>query len=282
MSSNFTQRLIVGSTVGALALLLIYFSHTLFWPFVFTLILATVIGAAQWEYYQIAEAKGFHPQTWIGIGASFLYFFATFFKTQTDSSLAHVLPLIVLGLALITIFLKYFVRGSDPFVNSALTFFGITYLAIPLSFLIYINFLPKEDGRYWMFYLFLVTKLTDTGAYFIGKLYGKRKLAPYISPKKTWEGAAGGLVVAIAVSLIFYLFVNLGFSSPPIALGFWQSIFWGALLSGVAQFGDLAESLLKRDGGIKDSNRLPGLGGILDMVDSLVFAAPLLYILIVL
>ena len=119
--------------------------------------------------------------------------------------------------------------------------------------------------------------MTDTGGFFIGKKFGKEKLAPYISPKKTWEGALGGFVAAIFSSIAVVFFASI-FDPEAFGLTLWQSIWLGAGIGICAQIGDLSESLLKRDGGIKDSNQVPGLGGMLDIVDSLVFSAPLVYI----
>ena len=103
-------------------------------------------------------------------------------------------------------------------------------------------------------------------------------MAPYISPKKTWEGAIGGFFASLITSLFIYFLVNYLYEVPPINLSLFHSIWLAGVLSVIAQFGDLSESLLKRDVGVKDSNSIPGLGGMLDVVDSLVFTAPLMYI----
>jgi phosphatidate cytidylyltransferase len=131
------------------------------------------------------------------------------------------------------------------------------------------------DGRWWIAYLLVVTKITDVGAYFAGSLWGRRKLAPAISPKKTIEGAIFGLACAMAASLAFSL---LGNYAGPFRLRTLEWLFLGGLLGAVGQFGDLSESLLKRDANKKDSNALPGVGGVLDLVDSILFNAPIIYI----
>jgi phosphatidate cytidylyltransferase len=123
-----------------------------------------------------------------------------------------------------------------------------------------------------------MTFITNASAYFFGKSLGKNKLAPYISPKKTWEGAIGGFCIALIASMGFHVLANLPNNPIPISLSFWESIFLGGILSFLAQLGDLAESLLKRDVGVKDSSHIPGVGGILDIVDSLVFTSPALYL----
>jgi phosphatidate cytidylyltransferase len=129
-------------------------------------------------------------------------------------------------------------------------------------------------GRGWIAYLLVVTKITDIGAYFAGSLWGRRKLAPQISPGKTVEGAIFGLASAVSASYVFHLFSQ-GRSFQLTTLE-WVS--FGLILGAIGQFGDLSESLLKRDANKKDSNTLPGLGGVLDAVDSLLFNTPILYL----
>ncbi|CCB87221.1 phosphatidate cytidylyltransferase [Parachlamydia acanthamoebae UV-7] len=278
MTQHLKYRLIYSALAATILIFLISFSQYSFFRPLFSLAVSAIVGVAVWEYYQMAKAKGFQPLATVGIVFSVLYVYAVFLSTQMQD--AQVVPEITLGIALLTFFIYSFYGGASPFVNLAITLFGIAYLAIPLSYTLSINYFPfngAEDGRWWLFYLLLVAKSTDTGAFFTGRLMGKRRMVPYISPKKTWEGAWGGVLTSVAVSVIFYLGIHL-FSKPPIHLSFWESIWLAGLISVVAQIGDLAESLLKRDAGIKDSNQLPGLGGVLDIVDSLIFTLPLLYI----
>jgi phosphatidate cytidylyltransferase len=133
-------------------------------------------------------------------------------------------------------------------------------------------------GLWWFLYLVLIVKMTDIGGYVFGKRYGKRLLAPYISPNKTWEGAFGGLFLGTLASVLFI--TNLGHKMGiiPGGSGMLIALVLGLILSIAAQFGDLSESLLKREAGVKDSNQFPGLGGILDILDSLVFTSPILYV----
>ncbi|MBA3958444.1 MAG: CDP-archaeol synthase [Parachlamydiaceae bacterium] len=277
--SELQQRLIL-SGIGVLGLLImIACSHIEMFKPIFALFAAGVISLALYEYYTIAKANGCHPLVKIGIIGSVAYVLASFARTQWLG--AELLPLIVLWLIFISAFTYYFIKGTDPFINLAITLFGIIYLTIPLSCLIDINYFSSSvvvDGRWGLIYLLFVTKMTDTAAFFVGKLWGKRQLSPYISPKKTWEGAAGGLVGAIITSILFYVIFHLFFATAPLALSLLQSLWLGALISVTAQFGDLAESLLKRDVGVKDSSHLPGLGGVLDIVDSLIFTSPLMYL----
>lgn len=277
--SNFQQRLIMSGLSSVIMFALIFLSYTPIFGFLFTLLIAGTISTALKEYYRIAAVKGYQPLSKLGIGSSILFLCAVFFDTQV--TYAYFFPEIILWLTLAAAFLYYFFKGTDPLINLAITIFGMAYLTLPLCCLIYINYFEDipfvRDGRWCLIYLLVVTKITDTGAYFIGKRFGKNKLSS-ISPQKTWEGAFGGLCCSIAASLLFYIVFHLFFRYPPFQISLWQSIWLAVLISITAQFGDLAESILKRDTGVKDSGtRLPGLGGFLDLVDSLIFTSPLVY-----
>lgn len=276
---NLQQRLLMSAIMIALLCLLIYFSQNPIVKPILTAVLATVASAALWEYYQISKAKGYEPLVRIGITITIAYVFSIFLSMQNPRF--DLAPSIVLFLGLLISFLYYFTNEGKPLSNLAVTLFGVGYLALPLSFALSIlYFFPAhsmQDGRWWLVYVIAVTKMTDTGAYFIGKKYGKRQLAAKISPKKTVEGAIGGLITAIIVSLLIPLIANYLDSPQVFLISTWQSIYLGMAIGILSQIGDLGESLLKRDAGIKDSNQLPGLGGMLDIVDSLIFTLPLVY-----
>jgi phosphatidate cytidylyltransferase len=277
--TQFQQRFVISSITTCLMLVIVFFSATPAFKPVFILVFAGIIGCAMWEYYQIALAKGLAPAQYFGIACGLVYTAAVALSTQDPSW--QVLPQAILFLSLVALFLIYFARGKLPLVNVPVTFFGVGYLAVPLSCMIQIAYFftltEIQDGRWWIFYLLCVTKMTDTGGYFSGKKWGRVKMSPFISPKKTWEGAAGGLFTGVITSVILCGIVHF-FSIEGFGLTLWQSVWLGLILSIFAQCGDLAESLLKRDAGVKDSNQLPGLGGVLDIIDSLIFTAPLMYI----
>lgn len=270
--SNLSQRLIVGSIASVFLLIVIYLAPHPFFKPVCAAAVAAVISAALWEYYQIAKAKKYSPLVKIGIGFSVLYIATVYLSTQFSA--AATFPFLALSMAFLTAFLYFFCQDNNPLVNLAITVFGLVYLAIPLGFsLSILYFFPEtalQDGRWWLIYAIAVTKMTDAGAFFTGKKWGKHPLATHISPKKTREGAIGGLLCAVLSSIIFSL-------SSTLPLTLWQSIYLGITIGLLAQIGDLGESLLKRDAGIKDSNQLPGLGGMLDIVDSLIFTIPFVY-----
>ena len=207
---HLAQRLIMGTFGLSLALFAIYLSHdpkTV--PIIFCLV-TLIICIAQKEYYKIAAIKGFQPQTTIGLTSTALYVGATFLAAHYLN--AELLPISVLGLTFLAVFTFYIFWGSNPFVNVAITFFGILYLTIPLSSMVHINyFFPTDavqDGRWWIVYLIAITFITDSSAYLFGKTLGKNKLAPYISPKKTWEGALGGYTIAVATSMLFSVWAS--------------------------------------------------------------------------
>lgn len=261
--SNSTERLLVSIGIAIFVFVAIYFSVYDYVRPVFTLIAASLIGISLWEFYHIAKGKGYNPLSGLGIVGSMAYLFSVQLVTEHPTWI--LLPYFILFLIMVAGFLSYFFSGDRPLSNLATTFFGLVYLTVPLGLLITINY---DFGRSFLVYLILITKLTDTGAYFFGKKFGRVKLAPYISPNKTWEGAVGGFVVGVISSFIISPFVGFSFNT---------ALFLGTLLSLASIFGDLTESLLKRDLGVKDSNHLPGLGGFLDVVDSLVFTTPLMF-----
>ncbi|MBA3238289.1 MAG: phosphatidate cytidylyltransferase [Parachlamydiaceae bacterium] len=280
--SNLSQRLIVGTASTFIMFLSIFLSWEKTTRPFFVLLIAGIIGCALYEFYAIAINKKYYPLRSCSIGCSALYVLATFLSTQ--SPLFHALPLFVLYFTLIIVFAFFFVQGEHPLPTIAITLFGLAYITLPLSFMISINyFFPEnstQDGRLWLSYLLIVTKMTDTGAYIAGKIFGKNKITPYISPSKTFEGAIGGFLATTATSVLFCIITG-AFFPKPLDLSLSQSLFLGMLIATIAQFGDLAESLLKRDGHVKDSNQLPGLGGVLDMFDSLIFTAPLVYFFLI-
>lgn len=274
MTPHFKERLIASSIGITIISFVIYFSHTPLFQPLFVLLSGALIGAALLEYYHLGQSGGYQPLIWLGVGCSFTYSIATYISLLFPR--LALLPMAVLFLLLAACFSAFFRNRTHPLVNLSITVFGILYVTVPLTFLIQINYFhldyPNFDGRIWLAYVLILAKITDMGAYFIGKGIGKIKLAPYISPKKTVEGAIGGLLCALIAAYFFQ-----SYFSKHTALTLWQNLSLATALSAAAQFGDLSESLLKRDVGIKDSSHLPGLGGMLDVVDSLVFTIPLLY-----
>ncbi|GLV47218.1 phosphatidate cytidylyltransferase [Thermus sp. LT1-2-5] len=185
---------------------------------------------------------------------------------------------VALGLFLMASFSYELLRGAD-LTRFAFTLFAFLYLPWSLGYVLLLREIP--DGRLglWTLSLPIVASFaTDIGAYFVGRAFGRRKLAPEISPGKTLEGSLGGILVSF-LALLAYT----GLVREVFPFGLLELWLFSLLLSLAAQLGDLAESMLKRFAGVKDSGRfLPGHGGLLDRIDSLLFTFPLTYFLVVL
>ncbi len=178
--------------------------------------------------------------------------------------------LALLGLVMLTIFC--YTHFSDPLAFLMQSGFAVFYIGLCSAFLVLLRFLPA--GNSWLLLLTAITAGSDTGAYYSGRAFGKKKLCPSISPAKTMNGAIGGILVAVLAATLIGAFLLPEISALRLALA-------AALLALVGIAGDLAESIIKRGTGIKDSGTLlGGHGGILDRVDSLLLTAPLLYLLL--
>lgn len=230
----------------------------------FLLLLTLTIGIALIEFYRMLAAKGFPCWEWLGLGVGLLLPF-TFYVGGTLSQVAVVFAII---LSFITgLFARQELATSLQSV--AFTLLGVFYVGWLLSHVVLLRLLT--EGVYYVFYIFLVVWLGDAAAMGIGTWLGRHKLAATISPRKTIEGAIGGLIGSMCGALLggIWLLQHITFT---------QLFALGGLLAVFGQLGDLSESLLKRSAGIKDSGGLiPGHGGILDKVDGILFAAPALY-----
>ncbi len=184
------------------------------------------------------------------------------------------LILFVLGLCVLQFLSKSNTKGI---LAISTTLFGLMYVPWLLNFIQKIYLFPGlgADGKYYVLYFILVTKFSDSGAYAVGSLIGRHKMIPRISPGKTWEGFGGAIAVSTGASLLFAWLAG-----PHLPGMTWlHAIVLGVLLSTAAVVGDLIESIFKREAGVKDSGHFfPGIGGILDLLDSLLFNAPLMYL----
>lgn len=276
--SDLSKR--IGVSIAILVLLFIlilYATHPVVeWVIVLIISLVTAIGI--WEYAHLAGSKGLRPSSYLMILVGVCEIFAFFIARRWLHS--QELPVFIFAVGLGLFFLNRFQKSEEALVHVAVEFFGVVYVSVPLGYMMSILYpmLPKaiEGGRWWLGYLILVTKITDIGAYFIGRSWGKHRLAPILSPKKTVEGAIGGFICAVLFSLAM-AFLGRKFGGSTFFLKFEDALWLGILIGIFGQVGDLAESLLKRDAVVKDSNRLPALGGVLDMIDSLIFTAPIVY-----
>jgi phosphatidate cytidylyltransferase len=252
---------------------------------VFVLLVAGLALAGLVEFYGLAEKRGLACFKYCGLIGGMLLMVGTFLNVTgvigTQGSPARVndfetsfLILFVLGLCVRQFISKTNAAGLTAI---AITLFGLMYVPWLLNFIQKINFFPGlgGDGKFYVFYFILVTKFSDTGAYVVGSLIGKHKMIPRISPAKTWEGFAGAIVVSTGASLLFVHF----FGDHMMGMKTIHAVVLGIILSSTAVIGDLIESLFKREAGVKDSGKLfPGIGGILDLLDSLLFNAPIMYL----
>lgn len=276
IKNEFTTRLWVASIAIGSAALLIGFAYVPWINFLLLAVIALLTGTGVWEYARLARAKGLNPATKLMICVAILEVLA-FYVAQAYPQLWK-LALVVIVLGFISFFLAHFRNPENALTQVAVEFFGMCYVALPFCFMMAILYPRTEDGdgRWWLFYLIAVTKITDVGGYFVGKLFGKHPLAPHLSPRKTVEGAIGGFCFALGLSLLFCVWGRaMGFQ-----LSFWHATWMGMVIGILAQIGDLSESVLKRDAAVKDSNKLPGIGGVLDLLDSILFTSPVVYFFI--
>jgi phosphatidate cytidylyltransferase len=253
------------------------------YAFLIVMVLLAVTGLA--EFYGMAAKRDLVCFSGWGIFGGALLMIGTFFQATghigTQGSPARVndfetgfLILFVLGLCL----RQFFSRSNTAGIAAiSTTLFGLMYVPWLLNFLQKINFFPglENNGKFYVLYFILVTKFSDTGAYSVGSLIGKHKMIPRISPGKTWEGFGGAIVVSTLASVLFAHF----FRDKLFGMNWIHAVILGVILSVCAVVGDLIESLFKREAGVKDSGSFfPGIGGILDLLDSLLFNAPIMYL----
>jgi phosphatidate cytidylyltransferase len=274
---DFTNRTVMTTISTLVVICFIMFAYNSLFQYAVAGLVALLTAVAIWEYEQFAKAKGGQMilPALIAISAlEVLSFFAASRSHFLTSS-----PPIIFFIGFLILFALHFRQKDGAVVDLAVSSFGLLYIAVPMGMvlgILYNSPIIHEDGRWWLAYLLIVTKITDIGAYFAGSLWGRRKLAPHISPGKTVEGALFGLVCAILASFAFHLLSDYS-GALRFRLGIVEWLCLGLILGVTGQFGDLSESLLKRDANKKDSNALPGFGGVLDMIDSLLFNAPIIY-----
>jgi phosphatidate cytidylyltransferase len=226
----------------------------------------TVLGL--WEFFSMLEAKGISTYKYFGTALGSIIPLSIVFRFEPTRKWEL---LFIVLLVLFIIVMQFRRRNSSGVtVGISTTLFGILYVAWFFSFLIKIIYLPSGMG--FLTAVLLITKLGDIGAYLIGTRLGRRPLMPRISPKKTVEGALGGLLFSVLGALA---------CQPLTGLAYRHLALLGLGIGVLGQIGDLSESLIKRDCQVKDSGRIiPGMGGILDEIDSLLFTAPVFYLYI--
>lgn len=281
LDKNLIQR------IGSAVVLLPIVAAIVWWgePLV-SLTVATLAILALHELFGLFRGGGYVPRRSAGYLSVVLFALAASLRVRV--------PLDWTGFALVTSIMASLAvelprrNREHSLLYWALTLSGSAYIGWTLAHFVLLRaivtpaltanaplrFLQLEPGAAWIIFVLTVTFLSDTGAYFTGRALGRHKMAPYISPKKSWEGALGGLLASTLTGLLLVPLIGL-----PISLA--SGALLGAVGSIAGQIGDLAESLIKRQVDIKDSGHIiPGHGGILDRVDSLLFTAPVLYYMI--
>lgn len=237
-----------------------------------------------WEYFEMLDRRGVPNFKLTALIAAVIFMagsFLTFRSYGPDKSYDFEIAVMV-GFLLVVFGRQMFRRTRDqnPLETMAYTLFGLLYVVWLFNFLTKIVYLAprgplgEPSGQFYVLYLLLVTKFSDMGAYLAGSLFGRHKLVPHISPHKSWEGLAGAVLFATAGSFgLWYLIPGQLSAFGPTDLAI-----LGVLLGLAAVIGDLAESIVKRSADAKDSGGLlPGIGGVLDLIDSLLFTAPILF-----
>ncbi len=250
-------------------------------------LLTTAFGLlGLWEFYGMLDYKGLPNFRVFGMVCAGIFFTGSFYfvvhqpgPVRADDFETVMLVVFVLGVS----GRQFFTYGKNdipPLETMAFTLFGLLYVPWLFNFISKIIYLvPRSPeggllGQYYVFYFIVVSKFSDMGAYLTGSVIGRHKMVPHISPGKTWEGFGGAVAFSLLASFGSHALM-------PVKLGLLHGmdlLVLGLLLGVAAVVGDLAESILKRSTGVKDSGRmLPGIGGVLDLIDSLLFTAPILY-----
>lgn len=280
--ANLVQRLSSSSVLIAVVL------TTLFWfpLWAFAVVVTLFIAMALHEFFTMVRRRGILVHRPLGITLGVVFSGLVAWRSLIAPGHMHA-PFVGEGatvlnwawdifwpVTLVILFLRQFTRRNtfEALSGLATTLFGLAYIAFLFSYLYYIRAYKAEEGVWLVLFFILVTKMGDVGALVTGKWLGRHILMQRISPRKTVEGFVGGVIVSAATA---------GLSHPMVARlhgSLWGGFALGLVLGVAAQIGDLAESLIKRDCQVKDSGNLfPGLGGMLDVLDSLLFTAPLFY-----
>ncbi len=281
---NFLTR-----TATGLLFLVVMVGCILFSPYSYAALMLFIMVVMMYEFYRMTLGRGKCLQKTLGILAGVAAWLASFMiagpLSEQTFSLVIALPMLAFACWITLLVQQLYQHSEKPFELIAYTLLGFFYIVVPLmilNFVAYINF-PMSYSTYngtLLLALFIILWCSDVGAYCFGMLFGrhgKHKLFPSVSPKKSWEGYFGGLLMALAAGYVMSL---VGFLS----FGIVHALVMAALIHVFGVFGDLIESMLKRSVGVKDSGKImPGHGGLLDRFDAALVAFPVacLYLLII-
>ena len=274
--SELTRRIIFAVIAAPTSIALIYFGD---WAL--AIVLSVLAGLAAWEFFRMARETGALPMEPAGIALGALLPIAVHAQRLGVYTLSLTA---IVAMILVLFSSSIWLRGptGKPLSSVAITAFGVLYAGL----FSYIYALRYHDyavgagaGTALVGLPILLTWATDVGAYTFGRTFGKKKLIPSVSPGKTVEGAMGGLGLTIVICLLYVRFILMPYAQ--LGLTIQGAVLFAIVISVAAQTGDLAESLLKREAGVKDSSRIiPGHGGILDRFDSILFVMPIAFLLL--
>ncbi len=260
-------------TSTALVLLLIGFPALAFGGIPYFLFMGFFLVAAAWEYTELFRAAGSQPARWMVVGGVAVLVAARFFYP------AAAIPIFTFSiLALMAFHLFDYERGNDHAgLDFSVSVGGLVYMGWVGAFLLDLRQL--ENGGWWVMFVLPCVWFADTGAYMLGAAYGKHRMTPRLSPKKSWEGfAAGAFTSLLGGGFLAYAYSTWG----PLNLPIWVGALFGLLVAVLTPLGDLGESMLKRQAQLKDSGKLfPGHGGAFDRIDSWIWGAVLGYYFII-
>jgi phosphatidate cytidylyltransferase len=274
--SELTRRIIFAVIAAPTSVAIVYFGD-----WILAIVLSVLAALGAWEFFRMARETGATPIEPAGIALAALLPIAV----HAEKLGVYTLSLTaVIAMILVLFASTIWLRGPSgkPLSSVAVTSFGILYAGL-FSYIYAIRYhdyaVGAAAGTALVFLPILLTWSTDVGAYAFGRTFGKKKLIPSVSPGKTVEGAIGGLGLTIVICLLYVRFVLMPYAQ--LGLTIQGAVLFAIVVSVAAQTGDLAESLLKREAGVKDSSRiLPGHGGILDRFDSLLFVMPIAFLVL--
>jgi phosphatidate cytidylyltransferase len=265
--SSLAQRLIVSILLIPVGLSLVAIGG---WPF--TLFITLILGVATWEYCGLFKMGGFAPATWLVTGGVVLLALVRYVYGFAGTPVV----LAFFTLAVMVYHLFQYEKGRDlAATDLVISMAGILYLGFIGPYMLSLRAI--DVGKWWFMVAMPAVWFADAGAFFIGRRIGKHKMSPRLSPKKSWEGYFGGIVTGVLLTALLAGIWH--FAAPTVT--FWRGALVGLVIAVLSPLGDLGESLLKRQFGVKDSsNILPGHGGVLDRIDSWLWSAVIGFYLI--
>jgi len=245
----------------------------IFFDWVFMVVIIGLTIGGLYEFFYMIKKKGIPIYSYIGIFIGVMIPLTIYHQFEITKNW----ELLFIVLMFLMVLLLQFARkeNTNAVVGISTTMFGVFYVSWLFSFLVKIRFLlPEMAGIKLLGFILLVTKSGDIGALMIGSWIGKHPLLPRVSPNKSIEGAVGSVIFSTATAMLCFSFLP-----PEVNFPLWQVAMMGLFFGVIGQLGDLSESLIKRDCNVKDSGKLlPGMGGVLDIIDSLLFSAPAFYL----